>query len=213
MRMIRSLTGAMTPYVRRMRIAVVGTGIAGLGAAHAWTRAHEVEVFEREARVGGHTNTVDVRGGEDRLALDTGFIVHNAVNYPRLLALFAELGVRDAGLRDVASRCRCARCGLEYSRRPWPLARRARLLGEIVRFLRTAERGHRPRRARRRRRSARFVAAERYSERFATTTWCRCAPRIWSTPPDAALDFPARYASRSSPTTACSGSGASGGAP
>ena len=101
-----------------MRIAVIGTGIAGLGAAHALDGSHEVELFEREARVGGHTNTVDVRGGDDRLAIDTGFIVHNAVNYPRLLALFAELGVatQDSEMSLAVS---CAGCGLEFSsRRP-----------------------------------------------------------------------------------------------
>jgi uncharacterized protein len=53
-----------------MRIAVIGTGIAGLGAAYALSRAHEVELFERDERPGGHTNTV-LHGG---LALDTGFI-------------------------------------------------------------------------------------------------------------------------------------------
>ena len=80
-----------------MRIAVVGTGIAGLGAAYALSRAHEVELFERDERPGGHTNTV----AHDGLALDTGFIVHNAQNYPKLTRLFGELGVPDAGVRDV----------------------------------------------------------------------------------------------------------------
>jgi predicted NAD/FAD-binding protein len=173
-----------------MRIAVVGTGIAGLGAAHALDRSHEVELFEREPRVGGHTNTVDVRSGDNRLAVDTGFIVHNAVNYPRLLALFAELGVatQDSEMSLAVS---CAGCGLEFSsRRPH---RAGRLLPEILRFQRTAE-SVIARDEHAGSTLARFVASERYSDRFAHHFLVPLCAAIWSTPPDAALDFPARYA-------------------
>ena len=72
-----------------MRIAIVGSGISGLGAAYALSRVHDVQVFEREARAGGHANTVV----HDGLGLDTGFLVHNLRNYPLLTRLFAELGV------------------------------------------------------------------------------------------------------------------------
>jgi predicted NAD/FAD-binding protein len=173
-----------------MRIAVVGTGIAGLGAAHALDPCHEVELFEREPRVGGHTNTVDVRGGERRLAVDTGFIVHNAVNYPRLLALFSELGVatQDSEMSLAVS---CAGCGLEFSsRRPH---RAGRLLQEILRFQRSAE-AVIARDEHAGSTLARFVVAERYSERFAHHYLVPLCAAIWSTPPDSALDFPARYA-------------------
>ena len=94
-----------------MRIAVVGSGVAGLGAAYLLARAHEVHVFERDARAGGHANTV-VRDG---LALDTGFLVHNAVNYPLLCRLFARARRRDAASRTCPSRSAVAGCGLEYS--------------------------------------------------------------------------------------------------
>jgi predicted NAD/FAD-binding protein len=74
-----------------MRIAVIGSGIAGLASAHCLQRHHEVTLYERDARVGGHTNTVRVAGGA--VPVDTGWIVYNARNYPNLTALFAELGV------------------------------------------------------------------------------------------------------------------------
>ena len=78
-----------------MRVAVIGSGIAGLGAAHALQRVHDVEVFERDGRAGGHANTVDVdRGDGSLLALDTGFLVHNRHNYPLLTRLFGDLQVR-----------------------------------------------------------------------------------------------------------------------
>jgi uncharacterized protein len=77
-----------------MRVAVVGTGVAGLTAAHVLGREHEVAVFEADARPGGHANTLrvdDPRAGE--LWIDTGFIVLNDRNYPNFERLLSELGV------------------------------------------------------------------------------------------------------------------------
>ena len=76
-----------------MRIAIIGSGIAGLTSAHLLSRRHEVTVFEHDARPGGHAHTVDVRIDGETLAVDTGFIVYNERNYPGLTALFAQLGV------------------------------------------------------------------------------------------------------------------------
>jgi predicted NAD/FAD-binding protein len=76
-----------------MRIAVVGAGIAGLGAAYALSPDHEVHVFERDGRFGGHANTVEASVNGRRIAVDTGFIVYNTANYPNLTGLFAHLGV------------------------------------------------------------------------------------------------------------------------
>jgi len=76
-----------------MRIAVVGAGISGLGAALALSETAEVHVFEREGRIGGHANTVTVDYPDGEQAVDTGFIVYNRQNYPNLCALFDHLGV------------------------------------------------------------------------------------------------------------------------
>ncbi len=78
----------------RRKIAVVGTGIAGLTAAHLLAReGHDLTVFEADARVGGHTNTVAVDDPRGKVWVDTGFIVHNDRNYPHFRALLEELGV------------------------------------------------------------------------------------------------------------------------
>src|SRR5512135_3619565 len=123
-----------------MRIAVVGSGISGLGAAYALSRVHDVQVFERESRAGGHSNTVV----HDGMALDTGFLVHNEPNYPLLTRLFRELGVATHE-SEMSFSVSCSSCGLEYSgRRPFAQpANAARpaflaLLWEIGRWLRTA---------------------------------------------------------------------------
>src|SRR6478735_2308423 len=76
-----------------MRIAVIGGGISGLGAAWALSRRHAVTVYEAGARLGGHANTVEVDEGDRELAVDTGFIVYNQRTYPNLTRLFAATGV------------------------------------------------------------------------------------------------------------------------
>jgi predicted NAD/FAD-binding protein len=131
------------------RVAVIGGGISGLGAAWLLSRLHDVQLFEREARLGGHTHThyLDTPGGP--LAVDTGFIVHNDRTYPLLVRLFDEIGVErivsdmSFGVSDPAS-------GFEYSTRDLNglfgdrrnLARPGhyRFVFELLRFNRTARR-------------------------------------------------------------------------
>jgi predicted NAD/FAD-binding protein len=76
-----------------LRIAVVGSGIAGLSAAWLLSRRHKVSLFEADGRPGGHSHTVDVTTPQGSVAVDTGFIVYNEPAYPNLTALFAHLGV------------------------------------------------------------------------------------------------------------------------
>jgi predicted NAD/FAD-binding protein len=75
------------------KIAVIGGGIAGLGAAWSLSRRHEVTLFERGSRLGGHANTVTLDLDGRAVPVDTGFIVYNAPNYPNLVALFDRIGV------------------------------------------------------------------------------------------------------------------------
>jgi uncharacterized protein len=179
-----------------MRVAVVGAGISGLGAAYLLARAHEVEVFERADYAGGHTRTIRRNG----LALDTGFLVHNERNYPLLGRLFGELGVRTQE-SEMSFSVSCG-CGLEYSgRRPFAQPGRLAdprfhgLLWEIGRWLRTA------------RRSldeldceawslGRYLDERRFSARFRRHFLVPLTSALWSTAPGRALEFPAGYAIR-----------------
>jgi hypothetical protein len=76
-----------------MRIAIVGTGVSGLVAAHLLSRQHDVVLFEQDERPGGHAHTVRVDLADETHWVDTGFLVYNERNYPGLIALFDSLGV------------------------------------------------------------------------------------------------------------------------
>jgi hypothetical protein len=75
------------------RIAVVGSGIAGLSCAWLLSKRHDVTLYEADDRIGGHSNTVEAPTPAAPVAVDTGFIVYNADNYPNLVALFDHLSV------------------------------------------------------------------------------------------------------------------------
>lgn len=79
------------------RIAIVGTGISGLGSAYLLHPEHDITVYEKADRVGGHSRTVTVDYDGVKIPVDTGFIVFNPRNYPHLTSLFARLGVTSHG--------------------------------------------------------------------------------------------------------------------
>lgn len=180
-----------------MKVAVIGSGISGLGAAYLLGRAHEVEVFERDTRAGGHSNTVLYDG----LALDTGFLVHNERNYPLLGRLFRELGVATQE-SEMSFSVSCHDCGLEYSgRRPFAQARNAAsprfhaLLWEIARWLRTARRSLDDADYEERTLGS-YLDERGYSRRFRDHFLVPLTSALWSTAPDRSLEFPAATAIR-----------------
>jgi predicted NAD/FAD-binding protein len=132
-----------------MRVAVIGSGISGLAAGYYLSRRYEVTLFEKDSRIGGHTNTVMVDSVNGPIPVDTGFIVHNDRTYPNLVRLFAELGVATQP-SDMSFAVSCARTGYEYSSRgprgffaqPGNVVslRQWRLFNEILRFNRSAPR-------------------------------------------------------------------------
>ncbi|GAY07909.1 amine oxidase, flavin-containing [Pseudonocardia sp. N23] len=186
-------------------MAVVGSGVAGLTAAHVLQRACDVTVYEADDRVGGHAHTHDLAGSDGMVrGVDTGFIVHNERTYPTLLRLFAELGVATQG-SDMSMSVRCDGCGLEYAgarrvqglfpqvsnlRRPAYV----RMLGEVVRFHRHARRlldtggadadavtlGA-------------FLAIGGYSRYFVDHFMVPVVAAVWSAGAAVSLRYPARY--------------------
>lgn len=91
--MTSALTAGFASTNGRLSIAVVGSGISGSSAAWALRDVHDVTLYEKADRPGGHTATVNVDYDGRAISVDTGFIVYNEPNYPNLKALFAELDV------------------------------------------------------------------------------------------------------------------------
>lgn len=186
----------------RRRIAVVGSGVAGLTAAYILQREADVTLYEADDRLGGHADTHEVVGPDNVLRnVDTGFIVHNLRTYPMLRRLFSELGVATQE-SDMSMSISCAGCGLEYAggrgvggllptarvltNRPY-----MRMLGEVVRF---------HRRARALLAGSddditvrQFLAAGEFSPYFAAHFMTPLIAAVWSTAPTQAGDYPARY--------------------
>lgn len=130
-----------------MKIAIIGTGIAGNYAAWRLARDHDITVFEAEDRIGGHTNTIEVEDGDRTLAVDTGFIVYNDRTYPNFIRMLDELGV-ETQHSDMGFSVTGGTAGLEYNgstlgglfaqRRNLVNPRFYRMLREILRFNREA---------------------------------------------------------------------------
>ena len=191
------------------RIAVVGTGIAGLSCA--WQLRHDAEItlFEKETRPGGHTNTVMLREEDRELPIDTGFIVFNKVTYPNLCRLFDEIGVT-AKPGEMSLSVRHLPRGIEYNgmgfnklfaqRRNLASPRFHAFIAEILRFFRVGRR---------------WIAAEaagdtsgehsefdsedlaafcrrhRFGNDFLDLYLIPMSSAVWSTEPGRILDFPA----------------------
>jgi uncharacterized protein len=181
-----------------MRIAIVGTGISGLGAAWLLARHHEVHVFEREPRLGGHTHTFAVdRPDGSTVPVDTGFIVYNEATYPLLVRLFDELDVATQP-SDMSWSLRCDRCDLEYAGDPGGLVAQPRNLADpgYLRMLRDIERFNRlgrrlvddPRTPHTT--IGRFLAAAGFGHGFRHHYLLPMAAAIWSSGTGAMEDLP-----------------------
>lgn len=98
----------------RQKIAIVGSGISGLGTAYLLSQDHDVTVFEADQRLGGHSHTVDVHVDGQRFGVDTGFLVFNERTYPLLCRLFAHLKIPVAK-SDMSFSVQMISSGLEWA--------------------------------------------------------------------------------------------------
>lgn len=97
-----------------LRIAVIGAGVSGLTAAWTLAPRHDILLFEREPRLGGHAHTHDVRVDGRMVPVDTGFMVFNERTYPHFVRMLEALGVASRP-SDMSFSVRCDRCDIEYS--------------------------------------------------------------------------------------------------
>jgi predicted NAD/FAD-binding protein len=183
-----------------MKLAVIGSGVSGLVLARLAHRAHELSVFEADARIGGHVHTWELESGDRSYAVDSGFIVYNELNYPRFTRLLAQLGVQTQP-SSMSFSVSCARSGLEYNgsslRQLFAQPRNAlrpgflRMLAEIARFNRDAPLAVRNGSAHVS--LGEYLGAGRYSAAFREHYALPMAASIWSLPPARALELPAAF--------------------
>lgn len=184
------------------RIAVVGSGIAGMTAAHYLSRRHQVSLFEADSRLGGHTATLDVDTGTERHAIDTGFIVYNDRTYPLFERLMASLGIPGQATEMSFSVHESGR-DFEYNghtltslfaqRRNLLRPRFYRLLNDIVRFNRRATRDFLADRLSPALTLGDYLAGEDYGDDFQRRYLLPMGGAIWSASEAGMRDFPARF--------------------
>ncbi|MDX3375605.1 FAD-dependent oxidoreductase [Streptomyces sp. ME02-6991-2A] len=189
----------------RRRTAVVGSGVAGLTAAHVLHKAHDVTLYEADDRVGGHAHTHELGASDGRVhRVDSGFIVHNRRTYPHLLRLFDELGVATQE-SEMSMSVRCEGCGLEYAGARGPAGLfaqpRSALRGPYLRMLAEVTRFHRAARALLELPEGpatdmtlgEFARRGRFSPYFHAHFLTPMVSAVWSCDPVTALRYPARY--------------------
>ncbi|MFF8436863.1 NAD(P)/FAD-dependent oxidoreductase [Streptomyces bacillaris] len=189
----------------RRRTAVVGSGVAGLTAAHVLHKAHDVTLYEADDRVGGHAHTHELAASDGRVhRVDSGFIVHNRRTYPHLLRLFGELGVATQE-SEMSMSVRCEGCGLEYAGArgiAGLLAQpRSALRGPYLRMLAEVPRFHRAARAllelpegpATEMTLGEFTRRGHFSPYFHAHFLTPMVSAVWSCDPVTALRYPARY--------------------
>lgn len=183
-----------------MKLAIVGTGIAGMTAAHLLHRDHDLTIYEAGEYIGGHTNTIDVEHEGVTYAVDTGFIVFNDWTYPNFIALLDRLGVASQPT-DMSFSVRCEDTGLEYNgtslnrlfaqRRNLLRPSFYRMIRDILRFNRESVRlleepGLGPA-------LGTYLEQNRYSPYFIRHYIVPMAGAIWSAGASTIWQWPARY--------------------
>ena len=183
-----------------MKIAVIGTGIAGNVAAWHLSREHDITVFEAGAHIGGHTHTHAVEQAGRVYNVDTGFIVFNDWTYPNFIRLLDELGVASQP-SAMSFSVRDEQSGLEYNgtslnslfaqRRNLLRPSFWRVIRDILRFNREAPQLlHQPGNEIS---LGDYLAEHRYSREFIDHYVVPMGAAIWSTDPESMQRFPARF--------------------
>lgn len=182
-----------------MKIAVIGSGIAGNVAAYKLSANHDVTVFEKNSHIGGHTHTHELQIAGKLLSVDTGFIVFNDRTYPNFKRLLKELGV---GAQDtqMSFSVKSDASGLEYcgsnlntlfaQRRNIFNVRFYRLIVEILRF---NKKGKEFIALSEDMTLSQFLHRENFSAYFAQNYLLPMGAAIWSTDPAKMANFPAKF--------------------
>ncbi len=182
-----------------MKIAIIGTGIAGNVLAYHLNQEHDITVFEANNYIGGHSHTHDIVIGDERQVIDTGFIVFNYRTYPKFTGLLDKLGIR-ARKSDMSFSVKCDISELEYNgknlntlfaqRRNLLRPGFYRMLRDILRFNRTApELLHQPHN---RISLGEYLHQHNFGEAFVSQYIIPMGSAIWSSSFNQMMAFPAQ---------------------
>ncbi len=182
------------------KLAIIGTGIAGMGCGHLLQQKYDIHLFEQNDYVGGHTNTIFVNEGEQTVSMDTGFMVFNYQTYPELCKLFAEINApvkktdMSFSVQHVPSEleyCGSGISGLFAQRRNIFNPKFIRMLLKISRFNKLSVQilddptydgmtiGE-------------YIRKHNFGEEMLWKYLVPMSAAVWSTPMDKMLDFPAK---------------------
>ena len=183
-----------------MKIAIIGSGIAGNVAAYHLHRQHDITMFEAAGHIGGHSHTHEIEHEGQQLAVDTGFIVFNHRTYPHFKALLEELGVASQA-SEMSFSVQCEVTGVEYNgttlnslfaqRRNLLRPSFWRMIRDILRFNREALALLDP--AHPQVSLGDYLTAQRYSPQFIEQYVVPMGAAIWSASPATLRQFPASY--------------------
>jgi predicted NAD/FAD-binding protein len=181
----------------QLSVAVIGSGISGLSAFWLLSQHHQVTLYEKYDRPGGHTNTVRVETPEGSVPVDTGFIVYNERNYPNLTAFFRELKVQTS-LTEMSFAVSRDNGQFEYSgsdlggllaqKQNLLKPRFWRMLADLVRFYQTAK--SRAQALPEGTSLGEFLDMEGYSCSFQEDHLLPMAAAIWSAPTETMRSYP-----------------------
>lgn len=184
-----------------MKIAIIGSGISGNTAAYLLSRKHDITVYEKRDRTGGHSATkdIDYTGNVDVMSVDTGFIVYNELNYPGLIALFNELKV-ETEVSDMSFGFSSDKGAFEWSgqsiaavfaqKRNWINPVFWLMLRHIFKFNKLAAQDHEAGKLGDES-LGEWLARNRFSRVFINRYLLPMGAAIWSTPANEILNFPA----------------------
>lgn len=182
-----------------MKIAIIGTGIAGLTAAHLLHQRHDITIYEAADYIGGHVNTIEVNEGHQSISVDTGFIVFNDWTYPHFEKMLSDLNVHVQN-SEMSFSVQCETSGYEWSgnglrglifnKDNWSKHESYQIFFDVLRFNKLSKEFLGSQESNLTLRE--FLAGNQFSDAFINNYVVPMGAAIWSSEPEQINKFPAK---------------------